>query len=123
MYLDINCLFTHYEEKFSDCSELSFEQFIDGSLGEAPHLPPVGEERGPGEEEAEDVEAEQEADHQVEVEELGAPTEGGLGLVKQPAAAVPHPGQHGAALQVAAGFCITISLISRSGYFDAETIK
>ena len=49
---------------------MSLEEFIDGALGQAPHLPPVGEEGEAGEEEADDVYQEQEDDEKVEIQKL-----------------------------------------------------
>ena len=61
---------THDDKQLSQGDQLSFEEFIDGSLGQASHLPPVREEGEAGPEEAGDVDQDDEDDDEIEVQEL-----------------------------------------------------
>ena len=63
-------IFTHDKEELCDGQELSLEQFIDGALGQAPHLPPVREQRETGQHKADNVDQEEEDDEQIEIQEL-----------------------------------------------------
>ena len=46
---------THDKEELDQGHNLSFEEFVDGSLGQTSHLPPVREQGEPGPEEADGV--------------------------------------------------------------------
>ena len=61
---------THDEEEFCHRHQLESEQFIDGTLSQSSHLPPVREEGGTGADEADNVDDYDEDDDQVEVEKL-----------------------------------------------------
>ena len=56
---------THDNEQLGQGHHLSFEQFVDRSLGQASHLPPVREKGEACPEEADDVDQDDEDDDQV----------------------------------------------------------
>ena len=63
---------THDEEQLSHRDKLGSEEFIDGSLRQSSHLPPVREERGSSPDEADEVDDDDEDDDEVVVKKLGS---------------------------------------------------
>ena len=58
-------LSTHDEEQLDQGHNLSLEELVDWSLGQASHLPPVREQGEPGPEEADGVDEDDEDDDEI----------------------------------------------------------
>ena len=61
---------THNEEQFCHRDKLESEEFIDGSLSQSSHLPPMREQGGSSPEKTDDVDDDDEDDDEVKVEKL-----------------------------------------------------
>ena len=61
--------FTHDKEQLCNGQKLSLEQPIDRVLDQAPHLPPVREQREARQHEADDVDQKEEDDEQIEIQQ------------------------------------------------------
>ena len=61
---------THDNKELGQGHQLGFEELIDRALSQAPHLPPVREEREAGPEEAGEIKEDDEEDDEIEVKEF-----------------------------------------------------